>query len=335
MSFETGPSAFVQRLLASAGFSVERHQGLWRAVRESDGRAVLLLAGAELPAGFSQIFPGQCRSRWVLFGSTPSAEERDRLHMDGVSFIEPDTLSERIGEVLLPSSGAEREEPVPRALPPARLPSIREHDGRERLMTDPGPFPEEPSSLPAELWPGERIVRPRLSEDDALRLAWSRLVPFRVTLVLIPYYLFEYTLRQEERRSNEAPRLLAVQGIDGTTESWAMGDRELVGMLPTPHRRREPVLSSDEARDFALRAALEANISHVDHTEQRGGALIIERRRVAPQEDDVRLGPAVMLHVPFWVVDGADGRLVFDAVTGAALAAGSVLEGGNGASRRP
>ncbi|MCI4329032.1 MAG: hypothetical protein L3J86_05555, partial [Thermoplasmata archaeon] len=54
----------------------------------------------------------------------------------------------------------------------------------------------------------------------------------------------------------------------------------------------------------------------VDHTEQHGGAIVIERRKVPPAVDDLRLGQSVLVHVPYWYAEGPDGRLVLDAVTG-------------------
>lgn len=50
-----------------------------------------------------------------------------------------------------------------------------------------------------------------------------------------------------------------------------------------------------------------------------GGALIIERRRVPPQDEEITLGPANLVYVPYWVVEGWTGRLVIDAVTGEVL----------------
>ena len=55
----------------------------------------------------------------------------------------------------------------------------------------------------------------------------------------------------------------------------------------------------------------------VDHSEQQGGALIVERRRIAPGAGDVKIGTAVLVHVPYWYVEGSEGRVVLDAVTGA------------------
>ena len=54
----------------------------------------------------------------------------------------------------------------------------------------------------------------------------------------------------------------------------------------------------------------------VEHTEQHGGALVIETRRMLPSTDYLRLGPMALLYVPFWYAEGSEGRVVLDAVTG-------------------
>ena len=54
----------------------------------------------------------------------------------------------------------------------------------------------------------------------------------------------------------------------------------------------------------------------VDHTEQHGGAMVIEKRRIPPGPDDLRLGPMATIFVPYWYVESRRGRHVIDATTG-------------------
>jgi hypothetical protein len=97
---------------------------------------------------------------------------------------------------------------------------------------------------------------------------------------------------------------------------WDDGDRELVADLDEPHQRLTPQLGESQAVAIATDAVRRHHTVDVEHTEQHGGALVIETRRVLPSVDDLRLGPMSLLFVPFWYAEGSDGRVVLDAVTG-------------------
>jgi hypothetical protein len=111
-------------------------------------------------------------------------------------------------------------------------------------------------------------------------------------------------------------RVVAVNAANRRAEIWEDGDRELVGEVAEPHQRLPPQVSESAASALALEAIRRQHTVRVDHTEQHGGALVIETRRVPPSEENVRLGPFVLLYVPHWYAEGAEGRVVIDAVTG-------------------
>jgi hypothetical protein len=119
-------------------------------------------------------------------------------------------------------------------------------------------------------------------------------------------------------------QLVAVNSLTRRAEVWSDGDRELVGEVEEPHQRLTPQLTEAQATPIARDAIRRHHTVHVDHTEQHGGALVIESRRIAPAEEDVRLGPFVLLYVPFWYAEGTDGRVVLDAVSGARVAAANL-----------
>ncbi|HTT26566.1 MAG TPA: hypothetical protein VMH90_06385, partial [Thermoplasmata archaeon] len=102
----------------------------------------------------------------------------------------------------------------------------------------------------------------------------------------------------------------------GRVEVWEPSDRELVTDLPEPSQRLSPTLSEGEAHALAEEAIRRRHSASVDHTEQHGGAVIVERRRVPPGPGDLRIGPAVLVHVPYWYAESTEGRVVLDAVTG-------------------
>ncbi len=111
-------------------------------------------------------------------------------------------------------------------------------------------------------------------------------------------------------------RTVAVQAVSRRAEVWEEGDRELVADLDIPHQYIAPEIGAQEAAGIAMEAIRRYHVVHVDHTEQHGGALVIETRRVPPSAEDIRLGPLQLVYLPHWYAEGHEGRVVLDAVTG-------------------
>jgi hypothetical protein len=107
-----------------------------------------------------------------------------------------------------------------------------------------------------------------------------------------------------------------VNAVTRRAEIWEDGERELVSEIEEPHQRLVPQLGESQAIGVATDAVRRHHTVDVEHTEQHGGALVIETLRVLPSTDDLRLGPMALLYVPFWYAEGAEGRVVLDAVTG-------------------
>jgi hypothetical protein len=110
--------------------------------------------------------------------------------------------------------------------------------------------------------------------------------------------------------------LVAVNALTGEIEIWEEGERELISQLIDSHEKLEPVLSERDCREISERELRKRHTVNVDHLEQHGGAIVIERRRVAPGPGDLRIGVSILVHVPFWFVESWRGRLVLNAVTG-------------------
>ncbi|MCI4355006.1 MAG: hypothetical protein L3K06_06540, partial [Thermoplasmata archaeon] len=143
---------------------------------------------------------------------------------------------------------------------------------------------------------------------------------YRYSLRLVPFYVTPYRVRVLSAHGDPGPtsdHLIAVNGLTGHAEVWEAGEREVTDSLEIASQRLEPELSEEQSRAIAEEAVRKRHTVSVDHTEQHGGTLVIERRRVPPGPEDLRLGPTVLLHVPYWYVEGPDGRVVLDAVTGA------------------
>lgn len=284
----------LRRLLEAAGYRLEDRESLLRAVRSKDHRAVLVVPGLPSPAEVDGEFPPDVVHRTIVYPEEPGSVARGIASERGIEVLDPSTLGSALGELLLP--GPEGPAPADQDVSPATP-----------LVPPPLLFPE-----------GERTVRPRLEQADAEALA--AVDGLRYTLRLIPFYVSAYRVRVATPHGGRSPptdHLVAVNALSGRAEFWEPGERELVAEPSEPHQRLEPQLSVDQGRSIALEAVRRRHTASVDHTEQHGGALVIERRRVPPGSDDMALAPPVLVHVPFWYVEGSDGRVVLDAVTGA------------------
>ncbi|HEV2315995.1 MAG TPA: hypothetical protein VGV89_00245 [Thermoplasmata archaeon] len=286
----------LRRLLVAARYRVEDATVGLLAYRPVDRRSLVIVAGSASPLEVEKVIPEESVHRTLVYPEEPGPAARGAAAEHGLEILVPETLGPALGEILL--------------LPELSLGPI-ERSGAEE---PPGPLETPLGSFP----PGERIVRPRLGRSEAELIAGVE--GFRYTMRLVPYYVAPYRVREKAphgRTGATREYLVAVQGLNGRVEVWEAGDRELAGDLIEPHERLEPLVPDDRAREIAERRLKERHTVLVDHTEQHGGALVIERRRVPPGAEDLKVGAFALVHVPFWYVEGADGRVVIDAVSGA------------------
>jgi hypothetical protein len=274
----------------AAGYHLEdRPLGL-RAIRRADRRAVFVVASASSIEEIATEFPDECVRRTIVCAEEPGEPARAFAAEHGLEVLVPETLGSALGEMLLLGPPVESAEPTP-----------------------PGPVTQPPLAFPNQ----ERTIRPRLTREDAERVAGVD--GFRYTLRLVPFYVFSYRVRTAAPHGGAGPvtdHLAAVSAISGKVEYWEDREPEFVAEVEEPHQRLEPSIPEEAARRTAEESTRRRHTVSVDHSEQHGGALIIERRRVPPGPEDLHFSPAVLIHRPFWYVESADGRVILDAVSG-------------------
>jgi hypothetical protein len=296
MSEADEPEPQLKRLLSAARYRVEDTTVGLLAHRSIDRRAVMIVAGGASPLDAERYIPAEAIHRTLIYPEEPGPAARGAAAERGLEILVAETLGPALGELLL--------------LPEVAL-GPSERGGEAPAI---GPIETPIANFP----PGERVVRPRLGRNEAELLAGVE--GFRYTLRLVPYYVAPYRVRESAAHGRLGAThefLVAVHGLSGRVEVWEPGDRELGGELEEPHERLEPSIPDDRARELADARLRERHTVSVDHTEQHGGALVIERRRLPPAEHDLKIGAFALVHVPFWYVEGADGRVIIDAVSGA------------------
>ncbi len=287
------PSSVLGRLLSAAGYRVEARGEAILAVRARDHRAVVIVASVRSPTEIEGLFPGDAVQRTIVYDDEPGEVARSLAADRGIEVLDPSTLGSALGEILLPGPGALGEE--------------AEGTGNA------GPL-EPPFAITLE---GQRTVRPRIGRDEAEALAGVD--GPRYLLRLVPFFVAAYRVRPASPDGGAGPvqrQLVAVNAVTRRAEVWDEGERELVDHLEEPHQSLAPQLTEAQAVPLAIDTIRQHHTVRVEHTEQHGGALVIETRRMPPSADDIRLGPFVLLFVPHWYAEGREGRVVLDAVTG-------------------
>lgn len=283
----------LRRLLEAAGYRVDDRPNGVRALRARDHRCVFIVAGLRSPSEVESEFPSDAVHRILVYAEDPGEVARTIAAERSIEILDPGTLGPALGELLLPSPTGDMSDAA--------------GEGTAPLEPPPTVFPE-----------GERIIRPRLGQAEAEALAGVE--GYRYSLRLVPFYVTPYRVRVLSPHGDPGPatiHLIAVNGITGHAEVWEAGEREVTESLEIASQRLDPELTEERSRAIAEEAVRKRHTVSVDHSEQHGGTLVIERRRVPPGPGDLRLGPTVLLHVPYWYVEGPDGRVVLDAVTGA------------------
>jgi hypothetical protein len=253
----------------------------------------VIVSSSRSPAQVEGLFPPDTVYRTIVYDDDPGAVARTLAADRGIEVLDPSTLGSALGELLLPP-------------PPGPGESSETGDG--------GALLEPPFGFAAE---GQRTVRPRIDREEAEALAGVESP--RYTLRLVPFFVAAYRVRTASPHGGVGPvlrQLVAVNAVSRRAEVWDDGERELVAEIDVPHQQLSPQMTEAQAVPLATEAIRRHHTIRVDHTEQHGGALVIESRRILPSPDDVRLGPFVLLYVPHWYAQGEDGRVVLDAVTG-------------------
>lgn len=293
-------SSVLVRLLTAAGYRVDHRGEAVVAVRFRDRRAVVIAPATRSAVEVEGLFPPDSIHRTLVYDDDPGPAAREVAGNRGIEVLDPSTLGPALGELLLPV-------PV----------------GPSEAYVDAGL--DTPFALLPE---GARIVRPRVGRAEAEVLAGVD--GPRFTLRLVPYYVAPYRVRPPSVGGARGPtldRTVAVQAVSRRAEVWEEGDRELVAELDVPHQYVAPEIGPQEAAGIALQTIRRHHVVQVDHTEQHGGALVIETRRVPPSPEDIRLGPLQLVYLPHWYAEGHEGRVVLDAVTGRRAVAPSPTEG--------
>lgn len=165
---------------------------------------------------------------------------------------------------------------------------------------------------------GLNIMIPKISQEEAKTLTKKVVRSFRFDLQLIPYYIFDYTCEIVEgprKKPSMAKGTLGINTLSNHIEEWPESF-ETASSLDQEFTKLEPAFSLDEALTLIKQAVIELNTRELETIEDKGTAIIIEKKRITPKEDVMEISSRGTVYMPVWCVEGSNGLITIDATSG-------------------
>ena len=165
---------------------------------------------------------------------------------------------------------------------------------------------------------GLTIMRPNVGRDEAELITKKIVRSFRFDLQLIPYYIFDFTCEVEEgkkKKKSVNKGTLGINTLSNTIEEWPE-KYETVSSLEQEYTKLEPSFQTEEAQSRIREAVISLNTREVESIEDKGTAIIIEKKKITPKEDVMEINSRGMVYMPVWCVEGSNGVMIIDATTG-------------------
>ena len=167
----------------------------------------------------------------------------------------------------------------------------------------------------------EMIIKPVISPQEADKIAREYVHGFTQELVLLPYYVFDYSLEiliEGTIQTKVAKGVLALNALNGKGEFWKKG-YETVRKLDLEHRKMGPKIDFEEANAIAEKS-LEEEYSKEEEVKIEGeNVTIIEKRKTRPKRGSIKTNFLGLYYLPVWIMSGKGGMVMINAVTGATM----------------
>lgn len=164
----------------------------------------------------------------------------------------------------------------------------------------------------------EKIIKPMIMPEKAEEIARDYIHGFHQELVLLPYFLFEYSLElliEGTMQTKSVKGVLAVNAVNGKHELWKRG-YETTTRIDLEHRRMEPRVGFDDVRR-EVENILEEKYSREEEVKIEGeNVTIIEKKKTRPKKGSIRFHFMGLYYLPLWVIEGKRGILTINAATG-------------------
>jgi hypothetical protein len=170
-----------------------------------------------------------------------------------------------------------------------------------------------------DLIDGEGMLQPGIDQERARGLVSERLEgAFRFDLRLVPHYCYAYAcpMQRGAGRHELSRGMVLVDAIGGGASAWEPAP--LVRWDGTTSRM-EPSLDEPAARERARDMIISANTRIVNLKHDRGAVTVYEKVTLKPSAEALRLEHRGLVLWPVWGIEGGNGAVVLDAVSGRVL----------------
>ena len=165
-------------------------------------------------------------------------------------------------------------------------------------------LPDVVSSFEEALAGGGEPVADELPRSSLGREVGSALIEVRE---LVPFHAISFSMNRERKQSG----IIVVDAVDGTPY---LASHPLIPVLDPEGKRREPVISGNEASEAGIEFLIEQNTREVEETmEMEGAVTVVEKKLIAPAREDIDYSYLGLFYIPVLFLENEDGTLAIDA----------------------
>jgi hypothetical protein len=274
-----------------------------------------------------------------IYISMKSLDEdlKNILERQKVEIWDRDKVAHEIGRVMLGDLSEKVEEEEKQAdfttffdvdnviKPKMTEPSVESQPERQEIMV-PFVLGEVQSTISGEkkteaVDTGLSIMEPKITRELAENITKKIVRSYRFDLQLVPYYIFDYACEVVEGQSKETKTnrgTLGINTLSNHIEEWPE-DFSTVSTIDQEYTKLEPAFSMEEASSLVVEAVIELNTRELETIEDKGTAIIIEKKKIRPKEDVMEISSRGTVYMPVWCVEGSNGIITVDATSGSIL----------------
>jgi uncharacterized membrane protein YkoI len=171
----------------------------------------------------------------------------------------------------------------------------------------------------------EQIIKPIISKEEALISAQRRIHGFNVSLILVPYAIFEFTIDiyvEYELTPKSKKGIICINlNTDPEHKEFIFLDKglETLSSISESHERLKIELDNSEAELKARKIIMLEYSKPKEDTIPKENVIIIEKKRQNPKEDSMKLIERGVYYWPYWIASGARGTIKINAVDGSEI----------------
>ena len=164
----------------------------------------------------------------------------------------------------------------------------------------------------------EKIIKPEISSKEA-KIKSRDIGGFRCEMKLLPYYLVEYrteVIKEGDYNTQEVSGFIAVNAISKQYEVWKRSFETLTD-LNEKYTTLQADISEKRIKEIVKKAIIKERTEEIEETVvEDSTATIIEKIRIKPIEDTIKIDIVGKYYMPLWYVEGVNGSKIINAVSG-------------------